>query len=78
MRKFLDGVLFGAGLVLSFAAIWTLWTLAMSYFMPVMAESALTATREPEFRKPVEAKSVAPARGPKAATSASSSTPPSA
>lgn len=63
MRKFLDGVLFGAGLALSFAAIWTLWTFGMSYLMPRMAESALTATREPEFRKPVEAKSVAPAPG---------------
>jgi hypothetical protein len=61
MRKFLDGVLFGGGLALAFVMVWTLWSLGMAYFMPRMMESAMTTTREPEFRKPVEARAVGPA-----------------
>jgi hypothetical protein len=35
----------------------------MAYFMPRIMESAVTTTKEPEFKKPVEAQNVAPASG---------------
>lgn len=63
LRKFLDGVVFGLGFAFAFAALWTAWTLGMSYFMPRIMESALTTTREPEFRKPVDAQIATPAPG---------------
>ena len=35
----------------------------MSYFMPRIMESALTTTKEPEFKKPVDAQVVSPTPG---------------
>jgi hypothetical protein len=63
LKKFLHGVVFGAGFAFAFAAIWTIWSLGMSYFMPRIMESALTTTKEPEFKKPVEAQVVSPTPG---------------
>lgn len=60
LRKFLDGMVFGAGFAFAFAAIWTVWSLGMSYFMPRIMESSMTTTREPEFRKPVDARIASP------------------
>lgn len=60
LKKFLDGLLFGCGFAFAFAATWTMWTVGMAYFMPRIMESAATATKEPEFRKPVEAQLVDP------------------
>jgi hypothetical protein len=56
LKKFWSGVVFGCGFALAFAALWTLWGLGMAYVMPAMMGSAATTTREPEFRKPVEAR----------------------
>jgi hypothetical protein len=63
LKKFLDGVVFGCGFAFAFAAIWTIWTLGMSYFMPRIMESAVTTTKEPEFKKPVDAQIVSPTPG---------------
>lgn len=63
MKKFLDGVVFGSGFAFAFAAIWTIWSLGMSYFMPRIMESAVTTTKEPEFKKPADAQIVSPTPG---------------
>lgn len=55
MKKFLDGLLFGCGFAVAFAAIWTMWSFGMAFFMPRMTDLALTTTREPEFKNPAEA-----------------------
>jgi len=62
-KKFLDGLIFGCGFAFALAAIWTIWTVGMSYFMPRIMESVATTTREPEFKKPVDAKIVDPVPG---------------
>ena len=59
LKKFLDGLLFGCGFAVALAAIWTIWSFGMAFFMPRMMDSALTTTREPEFKNPAEAQ-VAP------------------
>jgi hypothetical protein len=63
LKKFLDGVVFGGGFAFAFVAIWTIWTVGMSYFMPRILASAATTTKEPEFKKPVDAQIVSPAPG---------------
>jgi hypothetical protein len=63
VKKFLDGVVFGCGFAFALAAIWTIWSIGMAYFMPRIMESAVTTTKEPEFRNPVEAKISDPAPG---------------
>jgi len=62
-KKFLDGVVFGGGFAFAFVALWTIWTLGMSYFMPRILESSVTTTKEPEFKKPVDAQIVSPPPG---------------
>jgi hypothetical protein len=63
MKKFLDGLIFGCGFAFALAAIWTIWTIGMAYFMPRIMDSVTAATREPEFKKPVDAKIVDPVPG---------------
>ena len=63
MKKFLDGLIFGCGFAFALAAIWTIWTIGMAYFMPSIMDSVTTATREPEFKKPVDAQIVNPVPG---------------
>jgi len=63
LKKFLDGVVFGCGFAFAFAAIWTIWTIGMAYFMPRIMESVVTTTKEPEFKKPVDAQFVDPVPG---------------
>ncbi len=58
LKKFLDGLIFGCGFAFALAAIWTIWTIGMAYFMPRIMESVATTTREPEFKKPVDAQIV--------------------
>jgi len=63
LKKFLDGLIFGCGFAVALAAIWTVWTIGMAYFMPRIMESVATTTREPEFKKPVDAQIVNPVPG---------------
>ena len=62
-KKFLDGLMFGCGFSFALVAIWTAWTIGMAYFMPRIMDSAFTTTREPEFKKPVEAQIAEPMPG---------------
>lgn len=61
LKRFFDGVVFGCGFGLALAAIWTVWAFGMPYLIPRMVDSAVTTTKEPEFKKPVEAQIVDPA-----------------
>ncbi|SRR6266581_7033630 len=63
LKKFLDGLVFGSGLALALAAIWTIWSIGMAYFMPRIMESVATTTKEPEFKNPVDAQVMDPAPG---------------
>jgi hypothetical protein len=63
LKKFFEGAVFGGGFALALAAVWTVWTLGMSYVMPRIMESSLRATKEPEFKKPVDARVVSPTPG---------------
>src|SRR5260221_6915981 len=61
LKKLMEGVVFGAGFAFAFAAVWTAWSMGMAYVMPRVLESAVTTTKEPEFRKPVEVQAASPA-----------------
>ncbi|HKQ23273.1 MAG TPA: hypothetical protein VJT81_02380 [Burkholderiales bacterium] len=61
LKKFLDGLIFGFGFAIALAALWTVWSVGMAYVMPRILDSALTTTREPEFKNPVDAQIVEPA-----------------
>ena len=63
LKKFLDGLVFGCGFAIALAALWTIWSFGMAYFMPRILDSAITATNEPEFKNPVDAQIVDPAPG---------------
>jgi hypothetical protein len=63
LKKLIEGVVFGAGFAFAFAAIWTAWSIGMAYFMPRIMESAIATAKEPEFKKPIEAQTVAPTPG---------------
>ncbi|HXI37206.1 MAG TPA: hypothetical protein VNH80_09860 [Burkholderiales bacterium] len=54
LKKFLDGLLFGAGFAIAFAVVWMAWTFGASYFLPRMLEWSSSTTREPEFKRPVD------------------------
>ena len=62
-KKFLDGLIFGCGFALALAAVWTIWTFGMAYVMPRVMHSATTTTKEPEFKRPVDAQIVNPVSG---------------
>ncbi len=58
-KRFLDGLVFGAGFAIAFVAI---WVLAMSFVVPRMMERvATTTTKQPEFNNPREAQVPDPA-----------------
>jgi hypothetical protein len=63
LKKFVEGLIFGGGFALALAAIWTIWSVGMAYFMPRIMESSVTTTKEPEFKKPVDAQVVDPVPG---------------
>ena len=63
LKKLLEGLVFGAGFAFAFAVIWTIWSVGMTYLMPRVIESSLSTTKEPEFRKPVEAQVATPSPG---------------
>lgn len=63
LKKFVDGLIFGSGLALALAAIWTIWSFGMAYFMPRILDASVAPTREPEFKKPLDAKVVDGAPG---------------
>ena len=63
LKKFFDGLIFGCGFAFALAAIWTVWTIGMAYVMPRIMDSVATATREPEFKRPVDAQIVDPVAG---------------
>ena len=63
LKKFFDGVIFGCGFAIALAALWTIWSIGMAYFMPRMMESMVTTTKEPEFKNPADARIVVPAPG---------------
>ncbi len=67
LKKFLDGLMFGAGFAVAFAAVWMAWTFGAAYFLPTMLNSSLD-TKEPEFKRPVETKAAAPTPGATAET----------
>lgn len=50
LRKFLDGLIFGCGFAIALAALWTIWTIGMAYFMPRVMDSVSTG-REPGKRE---------------------------
>lgn len=60
LKRFLDGLVFGCGLALALAVIWTIWTVGMANFIPRFMESAVTTTKEPEFKSPIDAQIVDP------------------
>ena len=62
LKKLLDGALFGLGFAVAFMAIWIAATM---FVMPWMWETKYQTqeTREPEFRKPVEAQVATPKPG---------------
>jgi hypothetical protein len=63
LKRFFDGVLFGCGFAIALAALWTIWTIGMAYFMPRIMESVATTTKQPEFKNPVDAQIVDPTPG---------------
>ena len=63
LKKFLDGLLFGCGFAFALAALWTMWTFGMAYVMPRFMDSVATSTKEPEFKRPVDAQVVDPVPG---------------
>jgi len=63
LKRFIDGVVFGCGFALALAVIWAIWSVGMVYFMPRIMESVATTTKEPEFKRPVDAQIVDPAPG---------------
>jgi hypothetical protein len=63
LKKLIDGVVFGCGFAIAFAAIWTAWSIGMAYFMQRIMDSAITTAKEPEFKNPVNAQTVGPASG---------------
>ena len=60
LKRLVDGLVFGCGFALAFVAMWTAWSIGMAYFMPRVMESAITTTKEPEFKKPVDAQAMVP------------------
>jgi hypothetical protein len=63
LKKFFDGLIFGCGFAFALAAIWTIWTIGMAYFMPRVMDSVATKTKEPEFERPIDAQVVDPVPG---------------
>jgi hypothetical protein len=63
LKKFFDGLIFGCGFAFALAVFWTVWTIGMAYVMPRFMDSVATATREPEFKRPVDAQVVDPVPG---------------
>ena len=61
LKRFLDGLIFGRGFAIAFVAIWTIWTIGVSFVVPRMMESITTSTKQPEFHNPTEAKIADPA-----------------
>jgi hypothetical protein len=60
LRKFLDGLVFGAGLTIAFVSI---WTLSMYFVIPRVMEPFTTETKVPKFENPTDAKVAAPDPG---------------
>lgn len=52
LRKFVDGLIFGAGFAVAFVVV---WSVSMAYVIPQVVESAATRTKEPKFENPTEA-----------------------
>jgi hypothetical protein len=63
LKRFLDGLVFGCGFALALAVMWTIWSIGMAYLMPRIMTSAATTTKEPEFKKPIDAQIVEAAPG---------------
>lgn len=57
LRKFLDGLVFGAGFGIAFVLV---WAIGMSYVMPRLVTSLTTETKQPGFENPREAKVAEP------------------
>jgi hypothetical protein len=58
LKRFLGGLVFGGGFAIACVAI---WTISMSFVVPRIMESMTTATRQPKFNNPTEAKIADPA-----------------
>jgi hypothetical protein len=57
LRKFLDGLAFGAGLAIAFVAV---WIISMFLVVPRVMQSVTTETKVPKFEKPTDAQVAAP------------------
>jgi hypothetical protein len=57
LKRFLDGLVFGAGFAI---ALFAIWLIGMTSIAPRMMESMTTRTKQPEFNHPTEAKVAAP------------------
>lgn len=58
LRKFIDGLAFGAGLAIAFVAV---WSVSMYFVVPRMMESAITErTKTPKFDNPTDARVATP------------------
>jgi hypothetical protein len=60
LKRLIDGAIFGSGFALAFVVIWTAWSIGAAYLMPRVMESAITTTKEPEFKKPIDAQALVP------------------
>jgi hypothetical protein len=57
LRKFLDGLAFGAGLAIALVAV---WTIAMYFVIPRVIHSVTTETKVPKFENPTDARIAEP------------------
>ena len=57
LRKFLDGLVFGAGLAIAFVAV---WSISMYFVIPRLMASVTTETKVPKFENPSDAQVAAP------------------
>ncbi len=61
LKRFLDGLAFGAGLAVAFGVLWIVWTMSFSYLLPKFMGDSSAPPEEPEFEHPVPARLVEPA-----------------
>lgn len=57
LKKFFDGLVFGAGFAIAFALV---WAIGISFVMPRLFTSLTAETKQPQFKNPSNAKFVEP------------------
>jgi hypothetical protein len=57
LKRFINGLVFGSGFAIAFVLV---GAIAMNYVLPRLVTSAITETKQPEFKNPKEAEVVKP------------------